>query len=219
MLASPLMVTWRNRVRGNPLARWIYQRWMASRDYEDRFGKRLLATVDDTAIVWDIGANVGLYTSQFLAHGAKQVVCFEPAPEAVRTLETKFAAEPRVRICPVALADADGTAALVAAGSAPTNRLGSPGLGTPAAAAEAYTTVDVPVRRGHAVAAELGLPTPNVVKVDVEGYEWEVLKGLDDLLARPELRAVFVEMHFSILHERGLDRAPPQIVALLESAG
>ena len=118
MLASPLMVTWRNRVRLNPVARWIYQRWMASHDYEDRFGERLLAAVDDTAVVWDIGANVGLYTTQFLARGAPQVVCFEPAPEAVRTLETKFAREPRVRICPVALADADGTAALVAAGAA-----------------------------------------------------------------------------------------------------
>jgi hypothetical protein len=75
------------------------------------------------------------------------------------------------------------------------------------------------VRRGDALAAELGLPAPNVVKIDVEGYEWEVLQGLGNLLARPALRAVFVEVHFSILHERGLDGAPPQIVALLESAG
>jgi hypothetical protein len=33
------------------------------------------------------------------------------------------------------------------------------------------------------------------------------------------LRHVFVEVHFSILHERGLDEAPARIVALLEKAG
>lgn len=214
MLGSSLMVTWRNRARGNTVARWLYQRWMARRDYEDLFGRALLAAVDGTAVVWDVGANVGLYTGQFLVRGAREVVCFEPAPAAVRDLQGKFAHDARVLICAVALADSTGTAPFFADGAAPTNRLGS----APASSA-ARRTVDVPVRRGEDLVAEHKAPAPTMIKVDVEGYEWEVLKGLGTLLSRPELRAVFVEVHFSILHERGLDRAPAEIVALLQGAG
>lgn len=214
MLSNPVMVTWRNRLRRNAVARWIYKRWMASRDYEDHFGKALLAAVGDTTVVWDVGANVGLYTSQFLGRGAGQVVCFEPAPGAVRELETKFASEPRVRVFAVALSDATGTAPFLAQGAAPTNRLGA---GSAASAAEGM--VEVPVRRGEDMLAEHQLPTPNVIKVDVEGYEWEVLRGLAKVLTRPELRSVFVEVHFSILHERDLDQAPAEIVSLLERVG
>jgi FkbM family methyltransferase len=141
-------------------------------------------------------------------------VCFEPAPAAVRELQTKFAAEPRVRIVAVALSDTTGKAPFSASGAEPTNRLGFGGV-----AAAGPTVLEVSVRRGDDLVAEHALPTPTVVKVDVEGFEWEVLKGFGALLDRPELRSVFVEIHFSILHERGLDEAPSAIVALLEAAG
>jgi FkbM family methyltransferase len=208
-----MIVTVRNRLRTNPVARWLYLRWMAGQNYEDRFGKQMLAAIDSRSVVWDVGANIGLYTQQFLARGAREVVCFEPAPAAVLELETRFADEARVHVCPVALADSTSSARFVARGADPTNRIASPHPGT------RDETVEVPVRRGDDVAAELTLSTPTLVKVDVEGYEWEVLTGLGALLERAHLRHVFVEVHFSILHERGLDEAPARIVALLEKAG
>jgi hypothetical protein len=42
---------------------------------------------------------------------------------------------------------------------------------------------------------------------------------MDHLLAAPELRAVFVEVHFRILEERGRADAPVRIEKLLRAKG
>jgi hypothetical protein len=66
---------------------------------------------------------------------------------------------------------------------------------------------------------EFALPTPNVIKIDVEGYELEVIEGLPRVLSSKELRSVFVEVHFSLLHNRKLDRAPAAILQTLRRHG
>ncbi|NEQ84963.1 MAG: FkbM family methyltransferase [Moorea sp. SIO2I5] len=40
---------------------------------------------------------------------------------------------------------------------------------------------------------------PNILKIDVEGFEIEVLKGMQTVLASSTLRAVFIEVHFKLL--------------------
>jgi len=44
-------------------------------------------------VVFDCGANIGVYTRVALAAGAKLVVAIEPAPENVECLRRNFAAE------------------------------------------------------------------------------------------------------------------------------
>ena len=46
-----------------------------------------------------------------------------------------------------------------------------------------------------------------------------MLLGMGDILNKPELRAVCVEVHFGILEQRGKSSAPKDIVSLLNSAG
>lgn len=58
-----------------------------------------------------------------------------------------------------------------------------------------------------------------MVKIDVEGFELDVLKGMSGLLADPALRAIFVEVHFLALANRGLHTAPADMIALLRAAG
>jgi hypothetical protein len=57
--------------------------------------------------------------------------------------------------------------------------------------------------------------TPNVIKVDVEGFEEEVLTGLSETLKSSELRSVLVEVHFMKLENRGRMDAPTRIEKLL----
>lgn len=80
-------------------------------------------------------------------------------------------------------------------------------------------TIKVAVTRGDALIENKNLPYPSVIKIDVEGYEEEVLKGLLATLTRPECRAVFCEMHFTLLAERGEKYAPIRIQKLLKDAG
>jgi FkbM family methyltransferase len=215
LLAHPLAVKCRNLIRRSPMARSVYQRWMAQRDYEENFSNRLLEAIQPGDVVWDVGANVGLYTERFLARDASLVVCFEPAPAAVAQLNARYQAgtphADRVLIMPIALSDVAGSANFLASGDDVTNHLTSAGNEGP--------VIEVPVARADAVVAQQSVPLPNVVKIDVEGYELEVIKGFGRLLAEPGLRALFMEIHFRLLHERGLDDAPAEIGRAVGSFG
>ncbi|HVI77249.1 MAG TPA: FkbM family methyltransferase, partial [Candidatus Acidoferrum sp.] len=58
---------------------------------------------------------------------------------------------------------------------------------------------------------------PTVVKVDVEGYEVEVIRGMHEVLNH--VRALFLEVHFQILEDRGMRLAPATLVRDLKRLG
>jgi FkbM family methyltransferase len=215
LFAHPRVIAWRNLLRGSPLIRGVYSRLAGRGDYEARFARELLEAVRAGDTVWDVGANVGVYAAQFAERGAANVVCFEPAPAAVSVLRQRFpedspSANP-VRIVPIALADRRGTATFSADGSSPNNQIGIADGTKP--------TVEIQVRSGDEALVEFALPTPNVMKIDVEGYELEVIEGLSGVLSSKELRSVFVEVHFALLHDRKLDNAPASILQTLRRHG
>ena len=163
--------------------------------------------------VWDVGANIGLYSELFVdtvGPGGK-VISFEPSNACVATLEGRRrdrGVDGSWQIVPVALADHDGDAWLsVASGdSAPNNHLAS---------RSDVTTVPVQVARGDSLVAR-GYDPPQLVKIDVEGFEGEVLDGMDITLGLPSLRAVCLEMHFATLSERGKRYEPTRIIRILQ---
>jgi hypothetical protein len=80
----------------------------------------------------------------------------------------------------------------------------------------ATSKLKVSIKRGDAYAIRY---FPDVVKIDVEGYEYEVLKGMPQILSAAKLKCVILEVHFSILRKRGLYDAPKSIVQMLTRAG
>lgn len=131
----------------------------------------------------DIGANVGSYT--VLASGVRgaRTVAFEPDPDtatALRRNVTLNRLEGLVTVHETALGAAPGEARLTV-GLDTTNRIlaAEPG---PARTVR-MDTLD------HA----LGGQTPVLIKLDVEGYETEVLRGAAMTLAAPQLKAVLME--------------------------
>lgn len=215
LFAHPRIIAWRNRLRGNPVLRAVYSNLVGRGDYEARFARELLTAMRPGDTVWDIGANVGVYAAQFAERGAANVVCFEPAPAAVAALQNRFRETAEgtnaVRIVPVALADRRGVAVFSADGASPNNQIG--------AADGTKPTVEVQVRSGDEAMTEFALPSPNLIKIDVEGYELEVIQGLSRVLSSKGLRSVFIEVHFSLLHQRELDRAPAAILQTLRQQG
>ncbi|WP_181918935.1 FkbM family methyltransferase [Wenzhouxiangella sediminis] len=187
-------------------------------DYEDRFGPRLLDEIRASDTVWDVGANVGLYTSQFAQRAGDdgRVVAFEPVPACFSALE-KVAIERRI-IHPVnaALGAEDGylTMALEPDALAATHRVveetGERGDGAFA---------QVPVRSGEGYAAQHPDFFPNVIKIDVEGFEGEVFQGLRALLDDKRLRCIGIEMHFGLLQQRGESDTPRKLEDELKEHG
>ncbi|NEN94750.1 MAG: FkbM family methyltransferase [Moorea sp. SIO3I7] len=60
---------------------------------------------------------------------------------------------------------------------------------------------------------------PNIIKIDVEGFELEVLKGIQTVLSSSTLKAVFIEVHFKLLEENGYTNAIEMIVKILHKYG
>ena len=184
--------------------------------YEEHFDTALLAHIHPGDVVWDIGANLGLYTEKFLEKvgSGGAVVAFEPVSDCCDVLRSKFAGTPSVRLEPLAVSSNNGvgTMKLAADPLGATHQLADHAQsGSEAAAPVTIVTADSYVARSRTV--------PNVIKIDVEGFEYEVFKGMKALLTEPKLRGLFCEMHFALLESRGQMFAPVEIEGLLTRAG
>jgi FkbM family methyltransferase len=180
--------------------------------YEDAFDRALLANISNGDVVWDIGANIGYYTRKFAAIVGDQgaVVAFEPSPKTVQGLMVATKELRNVHVVAVALSDVEGLATFYSdpEGNSPIDGL------SPSMDSKIETTV--PVRRGDDF---LELYSPTKIKLDVEGYELEVLSGMPRTLHSAFLKAVFVEVHFQILAQRGKPDASADIVRMLRDSG
>ncbi|PZW49172.1 FkbM family methyltransferase [Humitalea rosea] len=130
----------------------------------------------------DVGANIGIYTLLAAGVCGAQVVAVEPSPGTLPHLADTIALNgigDRVTVHAVALGAATGRLRITSRRGA-ANRVLLPGE-TDAAEEVPVTTLDA-----------LG-PAPLLLKLDVEGYEAEILRGGPNTLADPTLRAVIVE--------------------------
>jgi len=184
--------------------------------YEEAFDNALRNVIRANDVVWDVGANVGLYTTRFAEWVGRngQVVAFEPVPTCFEELSQRAGGLLNVRSLQRALGDAD----LISAMNMSNDPLGATHSFSQHDQA-ATTTISVQVNRGDSLIRELSLPKPNVIKIDVEGFEEEVLIGLDDTLHDPSCRAVLMEVHFGILDQRGKRQAPAAICKRLTEMG
>jgi FkbM family methyltransferase len=181
--------------------------------YEEKFDRYLVSHISTGDVVWDVGANIGYFTAKFAHAAGKEgrIVAFEPSAGAFSVLRQKFARAENIVLENIALADFDGEADFAISDDPTdvTNGLAVPGRLT--------KTVKVRVRRGASYLADHPDRFPDRIKIDVEGFELEVLHGMSEVLHR--VKSVFIEVHFQILRERGLARGPGEIKSVLEREG
>ncbi len=185
--------------------------------YEYAFDNALCSAVREGDVVWDIGANVGLYTVPFsdLAGASGEVCAFEPTPACFRELTAAVEGKKNVRAFNVALGDTEGSLPMKLADE----ELGATHSLAASDEGPGGETIQVDVVRGDGLLVREKLRCPNVIKIDVEGFEEEVVRGLSEVLENSHCRAVLIEMHFGILEARGERHAPIRISELLESKG
>jgi FkbM family methyltransferase len=151
------------------------------------------------AVVYDIGAHEGLWSEMCQAIFAPaKCFLFEPQ-RAVRERACRRQPGPPAawQVVPVALGDHQETQSLHVTRNAAASSLLTPlasesaGLGDIQAVAE--ETVEV--RALDELAAALGLPKPDLVKIDVQGFEGRVLAGGARTLAQARRMVVEVSLH------------------------
>lgn len=185
---------------------WI--RWHAFQRYQkgrmNRFRGALLRLrtclrqLPAGSLVIDCGANVGDVTGIFLQHGMK-VIAFEPDPVALEVLRDRFGTHGDVQIVPKAVGGKSGSAPLFQ-----TKALSSGDISETTGSSlirqkehndEPVATVDVV----DLVSFIRSLPERvRILKLDIEGYEAEVLESLLDTGLYREIDLVLVETHKNI---------------------
>ena len=168
----------------------ILPRWREVREsYEPDVWKTLMGSVLSGDTIADVGAFIGLYTialAKRVGHSGK-VVAFEPDPENFASLRSHVElnrVSDRVELVPTAVAARNGVIPFKA-GRASGSHV-SPDSG--------QDTHTVPCVRLDTKMADRRV---DILKIDVEGYELEVLEGAIELLQNIRCcpRSIFLEVH------------------------
>jgi FkbM family methyltransferase len=146
-------------------------------------------------VMWDVGANVGYLAMHFARRlpPLSSIHAFEPNPAALKTLGGLFVEYPRVQVHPVGLGLKNEFLELQ---TLPT----STSWGTVARKIEGGTGTKVPIRRGDEYRREKGIPFPDLIKIDVEGFEPHVLAGLRETISHA--KPVIVVEHIWLSDEQ-----------------
>lgn len=128
-------------------------------------------------LVFDVGAHVGDKAVRFRQVGAR-VICFEPQPSCASTLRSRFVADDAVVVAGVGLSDREGTLDLMLCADASTLSTFSMAWKNGRFVGHSWDKlVEVSVITLDKAILEWG--KPNYIKIDVEGYEKQVLLGLN----------------------------------------
>jgi len=144
------------------------------------------ALIEPGDLVFDVGAHVGNHSRALAGLGAR-VVAIEPQPGFARWLRWLFRGDPHVAVLETAIGARPGRASLYPSPRTPTvATLSSDWIGT-VRSARSFARVrwqaplEVPVTTLDALIEQHGMP--RFCKLDVEGYEAEILRGLSRPIA------------------------------------
>jgi FkbM family methyltransferase len=188
-------------------------RWFISNtEYEKDYEKALLTQIKETDVIFDIGANRGLFTKKFLELTPKgKVFAFEPVPASQQILFRLKTLYNNLVIYPVAVGSTKCIMPM---------RIGKDNLNATSSLqinkGEDDLMVDVETLDDI---IEETQSVPNVLKIDVEGFELEVLKGMTTNIKNKLVRVIGIEVHFSLLEKMGKEKGPKEIFDILITNG
>lgn len=149
----------------------------------------------------DGGANKGQFARAATeAYPDARIIAFEPLPDVFEILKQNLKDRPKVSVVQSALGSVDGTTSFfrdrysLASSVLPRKNK---------AASQQMEELEVPVRRLDTAVKDFPISTPSLLKLDLQGFELEALKGADRLLE--EMSYVLLEMSFVRTYENEPD--------------
>lgn len=160
---------------------------------EEWFIAHILPRYDVESAI-DVGANVGAYSALLARHLSGAIYAVEPSSSSFAKL-SQFAAETNGRVVPVkaAISDMNGSATLFSREELSEKASLSLSPGEETALREEVRTVTL-----DALVDELGIERCDFIKIDTEGFEREVLEGMQQTLEH--LKPRFVQFEFNRGH-------------------
>jgi FkbM family methyltransferase len=177
---------------GDDTTRGIYERSYYRRPVHDFYAAamenpELLVDfdIDADSIAIDVGAYIGRWSRRISERYAPTIHAFEPAPGKISGLHELAERHPKVSVHAYGLGGSDFAARLALAehGSSIYTDEG------------AFGSAEVQIRDAAAVFDELGLDHVDVMKVNIEGGEYDLLDRLIETEWLPRIRLVMIQFH------------------------
>ncbi len=153
-------------------------------------------------VLFDVGAHTGLMSAVFCAaHPENRTICFEPSPMLQGRLEAMRALghlETRMQIEPIAIGEKPSTLTMLVdpvGGFVQSQRFEHSMWAEP-------QEIQVRVESIADCVKRLGV-SPDFIKIDIEGFEYEAVKGSLEYLAARKPVLLF-ELHLNYLEQRQL---------------
>lgn len=170
-------------------------------------------------LIIDGGAHRGDSISAFSKHAPEaRFHCFEPDPELVQHLKQEFAGNSRISVVPAALGDVSTTAMLNINASRPTNSLLPTANSLPADIIGLCQTVEqicVDVVSVDSYCAQYAIGKVDIIKLDLQGYDYKALLGARETLKGVEV--VLTEVWFTEIYAGA--KQFPDVLHLMRANG
>jgi len=143
--------------------------------------------------IFDVGAYQGDFAKSCLhIWPESKVVCFEPIKEQYDLLETWSHMEPRVSAIYGLVGEEDRKEVKF-------NKSGTASSVLDEFHSKEFETEYHPMHTLKSIITNHGLPTPDLLKIDTQGYEYQVLAGLGEKLL--DVQVILAELNFIDIHQ------------------
>lgn len=196
--------------------RWFYPRYRDGSLHEPVVSKKFLNLIDSETVFFDVGANVGFYTV-LASSVCTDIHAFEMDPRLASIISDHFSGQngdsADIHVVPAAVGEKGGE--IISFSPSQTEN-----LSTNAVVSDMST---YEWQHSHFQLQTLALDEyvettstqPDVIKIDVEGFEQSVLEGLSSTVEN--VRTLIVEVHPDMLKDYGTDAA--SVLELLHDYG
>jgi len=173
-----------------------------TKDYLLREALRTLVApfVSPDPIIFDVGANVGrmaaVYRKEIFPNAVMHL--FEPAPDLFKFLKEACSDDTKIVVNDVGVGAEDGVARFNLIGS----DYGQSSFLSPLELEGGVGHVDVPVTKIDTYCQNNGIDLIDFMKLDVQGYEPECLRGAEGMLAKGAIKFIQTEIIFDRSYER-----------------
>ncbi len=191
---------------------WLQRNLLCNRVHEVEVSDVLTRHLNRNDIFFDVGANAGYFSLLALSAGVRRVVAFEPDPLTCGTLRDQLRlngwGDDHCAVIERGLSDAKDRLDLIRGSDS-----GESGFGDwPHRLPIGHISVEVTTLDDYCESEGV---QPDVMKIDVEGWELNVLKGALKTLKNPQLRLITFEAEV----DAQAQMVDPRIAEVLRSCG
>lgn len=157
-----------------------YEKWIA---HKGDSTLRVLYPLTDRDIVFDVGGYEGQWASDIFARYCCVIHVFEPVPSYAEAISSRFALNEKITVHPFALGQENADLSISVDGDASSLLQGGTEL------------ITVPVRKYSEWFAEAGIQDVALMKINIEGGEYELLTHMLDTGLIRRVRYFQIQFH------------------------